>query len=80
MVSIPSSFAKSAVLLDVGTPFTLRPSLSIRSAKQRTIHAAVEPVPSPNFIPSSTNSQALFAATNLAWSFGDKLALTAGYS
>ncbi|ESW61647.1 MAG: hypothetical protein Q27BPR15_05445 [Rhodobacter sp. CACIA14H1] len=70
----PSDAASSAVRVEVGTPVTRSPSSRMRSARQRTIHAAVEPVPRPSFIPSSTNSVARLAATNFALSMGDRSA------
>ena len=45
-----------------------------RSARQRTIQAAVDPVPSPSFMPFSTKSTDRRAATNLAWSIGESSA------
>ena len=41
-----------AVRLEVGTPVIFSPSSRTRSPRQRTIHAAVDPVPSPTRIPS----------------------------
>ena len=72
--SMPRLCASAAVLLDVGTPLILRPSFFTRSPRQRTIHAAVDPVPRPTRIPVSTKSLARLAETNLAFSMGDNSA------
>jgi hypothetical protein len=58
------------VRAEVGTPVIFSPSRA-SSPRQRTIHAAVDPVPSPTFMPDSTKSQARFAAANLAASMGE---------
>ena len=44
---IPTWRASSAVRVEVGTPVIRSPSLRISSPRQRTIQAAVEPVPRP---------------------------------
>ena len=74
VTGMPRLRASSAVRVEVGTPITRSPSSRMRSARQRTIQAAVEPVPRPTFMPSCTKSTARFAATNLAVSMGDRSA------
>ncbi len=69
---MPTSRASAAVRSDVGTPVILRPSSRIRSPRQRTIQAAVDPVPSPTRIPVSTKAAARLAATNFALSIGER--------
>src|SRR6056297_471819 len=71
ITSMPTSRASSAVRVEVGTPLILSPSSRTSSPRQRTIHAAVEPVPSPTRIPSSIKSTERLAATNLALSMGE---------
>src|SRR6056297_2255927 len=71
ITSMPTSRASSAVRVDVGTPLIRNPSSRTISPRQRTIQAAVLPVPSPTRIPSSTKSTERLAATNLALSMGD---------
>src|SRR3989338_6856577 len=78
VIGTPTCRASSAVRVDVGTPTIFSPSSRTLSPRQRTIHAAVDPVPSPTFIPLSTNSTARLAATNLALSMGDNSAVMAG--
>ncbi len=58
-------------------PVMRSPSASIRSASKSTNHLAVEPVPRPSFIPSSTNSSALSAAARLPSSAGGRLSVMA---
>jgi len=66
---MPSERAFSAVRSDVGVPMTLRPPRTRAASSSRNI-SAVEPVPSPSFMPSLTNSTALAAATRFisVWS------------
>ena len=71
MTSMPTSRASCAVRVEVGTPLIRNPSSRTISPKQRTSQAAVDPVPSPTRIPSSTNCAARLAATNFALSIGD---------
>ncbi len=51
---MPTCRASSAVRVEVGTPTIFSPSSRTISPRQRTIQAAVEPVPSPTFMPLST--------------------------
>ena len=71
---MPTCRASSAVRVEVGTPRMRKPSSRTRSPRQRTIQAAVDPVPSPTFIPGFTKSAARLAATNLALSIGERSA------
>ena len=66
----PSSSASQTVALEVATPVTASPVARMRSESSRTNQPAVEPVPRPSVIPSSTNSSARAAAARLAWSAG----------
>jgi hypothetical protein len=70
----PRLRARSAVREEVATHVTDNPLSRTRSARQRTIQAAVDPVPSPSFMPFSTKSTDRRAATNLAWSIGESSA------
>ena len=53
-MSRPSDRASSAVAEEVATVVIIMPSSRTISARQRTIHTAVDPVPSPTRMPSST--------------------------
>src|SRR3984893_14578558 len=58
---MPQRTASARVASDVGTPMTSSPART-RSPRSSTKCFAVEPVPSPSFMPSRTNSRARAAA------------------
>lgn len=57
----PSPRANAAVVSEVGIPTTRKP-FAMRAARASTANAAVDPLPSPTTIPSSTSSMARTAA------------------
>src|SRR5690625_1871086 len=69
----PDFFASSFVALEVAMHSTRQPVSFSLSASSSTKKAAVEPVPSPSTIPSSTSLTASAAAACLARSGGDKV-------
>jgi hypothetical protein len=62
--------AKAAVVSEVGIPTTRKPFL-MRAAKASTANAAVDPLPSPRIMPSSTSSMARAAAMRFGLSCFD---------
>ena len=70
---MPTSRASSAVRVEVGTPVIFSPSVFTRSPRHCTSQAAVDPVPSPTFMPLSTNCDARSAAAYLAASMGERV-------